>query len=190
MHPRKAAKLASVVMLVALTCADVATAGEQEDETYAAFEWFCLAHLGAPTEIPRLFDQIGIEPLGEEYASPFLYPQEGTAWFLPGSTANIVVTLSVDNVCTVTNPNVSGDGVLELLRQHTSNLLVREETVGTERQLMFAVSIIDGLGRLEARGVVLARVSNLTAIDGISLSAAPEALLRANGIEVPRWPSP
>jgi hypothetical protein len=73
-------------------------AGPSEEEVYAAFEWFCLSHLGRGELIPELFEQIGVARLPDDKARPFLPRRKGIAWLMAGNQSTFIVMLTEHGV--------------------------------------------------------------------------------------------
>src|SRR4029078_13049719 len=95
--------LAATIVVLGTARAD---AGPAENETFAAFEWFCLAHLNKATEIPGVFKAIRVTPIPDNLSQPLLSGHSGTAWFLPGNHTRLVVPLTDKGTCGVANPDV------------------------------------------------------------------------------------
>ncbi len=129
-----------------------ADAGPAEDETFAAFEWFCLAHLNKATKIPGLFKAIRVKPIPDHLSQPFLSGHSGTAWFLPGNHTRLVVTLTDKGACGVANPDVRGLGLKGLFERLLRNLHLSTERIGSETTTAYAVSYPDQGGRARYQG--------------------------------------
>jgi hypothetical protein len=165
-----------------------AYAGPAEDETFAAFEWFCLAHLNKSGDVPGLFDAIGVKPLPEDYARPFLTGHLGSVWFLPGTDTRLVVTLTDKGACGVTNPEVNGVELKKLFESLLRNRLLNSERIGSETTTAYAVSYPDKLGGPDTRAVVLMTTSVLASVKGANLGAVPERIMIQEGTKIPNWP--
>ena len=169
-----AAFIAAAIALLSHT--HIVAAGPAEDETFAAFEWFCLAHLNKSSEIPRLFENIGVKPLPEERARPFLGGHPGSAWFLPGHDTNIVVTLTNKGACGVANPNVDGLELKKIFERLLRNRSLSSDRIGSETTTAYAVSYPDKSGGPDIRTVVMMTTSVLASVKGINLGALPKEL--------------
>ena len=185
MRSRAAVILTATVVLLGTARAD---AGSAEDETLAAFEWFCLAHLNKATEIPGLFKAIRVKPIPDNLSQPFLSGHSGTAWFLPGNHTRLVVTLTDKGACGVANPDVRGLGLKGLFERLLRNLHLSTERIGSETTTAYAVSYPDKVGRPDTRAVVLMTTSALASIKGVNLSAVPERIVLSEGTKIPNWP--
>ena len=63
----------SVLMaLLHLVTVPIANAGPAEDEVFASFETYCIAHLNQSEKIPELLKQVGSVPMSEDMARGFL----------------------------------------------------------------------------------------------------------------------
>ena len=164
-----------------------ADAGPAEDETFAAFEWFCLAHLNKATEIPELFKAIRVKPIPDNLSQPFLSGHSGTVWFLRNHT-RLVVTLTDKGACGVANPDVRGLGLKGLFERLLRNLHLSTERVVSETTTAYAVSYPDKVGGLDTRAVVLMTTSALASIKGVNLCAVPERIMLLEGTKIPNWP--
>ena len=179
------AMLAAATVLLANGRAD---AGPAEDETFAAFEWFCLAHLNKATEIPGLFKAIRVKPIPDNLSQPFLCGHSGTAWFLPGNHTRLVVTVTDKGVCGVANPDVRGLGLKGLFERQLRNLHLSTERIGSETTTAYAVSYPDKVGGPDTRVVVLMTTPALASIKGVNLCAVPERIILLEGTKIPNWP--
>jgi hypothetical protein len=177
--------LTATVVLLGTARAD---AGPAEDETLAAFEWFCLAHLNKATKIPGLFKAIRVKPIPDNLSQPFLSGHSGSAWFLPDNHTRMVVTLTDKGVCGVANPDVRGPGLKGLFERLLRNLHLSTERKGRETTTAYAVSYPDKVGRPDTRAVVLMTTSALASIKGVNLSAVPERIVLSEGTKIPNWP--
>jgi hypothetical protein len=164
-----------------------ADAGPAEDETFAAFEWFCLAHLNKATEIPGLFKAIRVKPIPDNLGRPFLNGHSGTAWFLRNHT-RLVVTLSDKGACGVSNPDVRSLALKGLIESLLRNLHLSTERLGSETTTAYAVSYPDKVGGPATRAVVLMKTSALASIKGVNLCAVPEKMMLSEGMKMPNWP--
>jgi hypothetical protein len=159
-----------------------ADAGPAEDETFAAFEWFCLAHLNKSGEIPGLFDAIGVNRLPEDYARAFLAGHSGSAWFLPGSDAKPVVALTDKGACGVINPDIDGIELKRIFESLLRNRLLNSDQIGSETTTAYAVTYPDKLGGPDIHAVVLMTTSVLTSVKGVNLSAVLERIMAPEGL--------
>ena len=165
-----------------------ANAGPAEDETFAAFEWFCLAHLNKSGDVPGLFDAIGIKRLPEDYARPFLTGHSGSAWFLPGTDTRLVVTLTDKGACGVPNPEVDGIELKRIFESLLRNRSLNTSRIGSETTTTYAVTYPDRLGGPDTRTVVLMTTSVLASVKGANLGAVPERIMVLEGLKIPNWP--
>src|SRR6478672_10074240 len=163
-------------------------AGPAEDETFAAFEWFCLAHLNKATKIPGLFRAISVKPIPVKLSQHFLSGHSGRAWFLPHNHTRLIVTLTDKGVCGVTNPDVRGLGLKGLLERLLRNLHISTERKGSETTTAYAVSYPDKVGGPDNRAVVLMTAAALASIKGVNLCAVPEKMMLSEGMKMPNWP--
>jgi hypothetical protein len=173
----------TVLLGTARTDADPA-----EDETFAAFEWFCLAHLNKTTMIPRLFKAISVKPMPNKLSQHFLSGHSGSAWFLPKKHTRLVVSLRDKGVCGVTNPDVRGPGLKGMLERLLRNLHLSTERKGSETTTAYAVSYPNKVGGRDTRAVVLITTSARASGKGVNLSAVPERIMLLDGTKIPNWP--
>jgi len=179
--------LAMLVAATVLLANGRADAGPADDETFAAFEWFCLAHLNKATEIPGLFKAIKVKPIPDNLSQPYLSGHSGTAWFLPGNYTRLVVTLTNKGACGVANPDVRGLGLKGLFERLLRNLHLSTERMGSETTTAYAVSYPDKVGGPDTRALVLMTTSALASIKGVNLCAVPERIL-SEEMKIPNWP--
>ena len=177
--------LAATIVLLGTARVD---AGPAEDETFAAFEWFCLAHLNKATKIPGLFKAIRVKPIPDNLSQPFLSGHRGRAWFLPNNHTRLVVTLTDKGACGVANPDVRGPRLKGLFERLLRNLHLSTERKGSETTTAYAVSYPDKVGGPDTRAVVLMTTSALASIKGVNLCAVPEREMLWEGTKIPNWP--
>jgi hypothetical protein len=177
--------LTATTVLLGTACTD---AGPAEDETFAAFEWFCLAHLNKATKIPGLFRAISVKPIPDKLSQHFLSGHSGRAWFLPNNHTRLVVTLTDKGVCGVTNPDVRGPGLKGMLERLLRNLHLSTERKGRETTTAYAVSYPNKVGGRDTRAVVLMTTSAQASVKGVNLSAVPERIMLLDGTKIPNWP--
>jgi hypothetical protein len=177
--------LTATVVLLGTARAD---AGPAEDETFAAFEWFCLAHLNKATEIPELFKAIRVKPIPDNLSQPLLSGHSGTAWFLPGNHTRLVVTPTDKGTCGVANPDVRGTGLKGLCERLLRNLHLSTERIGSEITTAYAVSYPGKVGGPDTRALVLMATSAQASIKGVNLWAVPERRILLDGTRIPNWP--
>lgn len=163
-------------------------AGPPEEEVYAAFEWFCLSHLSRRDLIPELFEQIGVAPLPDDKARPFLAPQKGVAWLMQGSQSAFVVMLTEQGVCSLAGPRVNAQETAELFKANVRHRRLGMGRFGSQIEEAFAVTFPDRYGDSDEHAIVILTRSNLPSMTGIFLNALPEHVAREAGINVPDWP--
>jgi hypothetical protein len=163
-------------------------AGPAEDEVHAAFEWFCLSHLGRTEAIPALFEQIGVAPLPQDIAKPLVAPQEGDVWLMNGEHSRFLVSLTEEGVCSVTGPDVRAETSIELFEANIRHRRLGTERIGSQIQDVFAVTFPDPAGGPDGHAIVMLTRSNLASIAGVILNALPEQLARKEEITIPEWP--
>lgn len=164
-----------------------ASAGTTEEEVYAAFEAFCLAHIDQPAEIIKTLANVGVKPLPSDRAEAFLAPQKGTAWVLKKQT-KFAITLTDKGVCSVSAPYISGKETTRLVEKHLRHRKLNSESAGSQVQVMYAVTFPSPNGAADAHILVMLTTSGLSSIDGVIINAMPESMLREGDATVSSWP--
>jgi hypothetical protein len=159
-----------------------------EDEVHAAFEWFCLSHLGRTEDIPTLFEHIGVPPLSDDQARPVLAPHQGSAWLMDGEHSRFIVALTEQGACSLFAPYADRAKSTELFKTHIRHRKLVTERVGSQTQDVFAVTFPDAIGGSDEHALVMLTTSNLDTIQGVMLNALPEELAVEAGISIPEWP--
>lgn len=180
--------MALVVLWTWSTVIFAANAGPVEDDAYAAFETFCLSHLNQIDAVPALFEQIGILPLTDKQAKPFLAPQTGKAWLYRSKHARHVVMITDQGICSVTSPEAKGKIVRMLFEDNTQHTKLNSESMGSQTQDVYALTFPDPAGAKDGHAIVMITTSKLKSVDGVFLNALPENIIRQAGMSVPKWP--
>ena len=183
---KSAMQISACALLLGAISTTPATAGSAEDETFQAFEWFCLKHIERTAEIEGLFRDLDLPPLPDEKARIFLAPVTGAAWFVPGNETDFIVAVTHSGSCSVYGPNALASKVGGLFERFVKHRLVKEYEEGSEVVRVYVVTASD-TSKSEVHGMVLVRRSNLMT-KGVSLTSKPESAMRAGGLELPIWP--
>jgi hypothetical protein len=165
-----------------------AVAGPVEDETLAAFEWFCLAHLNKPSEVPELFKPLGISPLPANRTGPFLAGHPGTAWLLADSTTHFVVSQTDKGTCGISNPDIDATDLKRIFESLLRNRLLGTDRSGSETMNAYAVTYRDKSGGPDVHAVVSFASSALASVKSVNLVAMPEGLAAEEGLKISNWP--
>jgi hypothetical protein len=165
-----------------------AVAGPAEDETFAAFEWFCLAHLNKPNGVPELFKPLGISPLPDNRSGPFLAGHPGTAWLVPGTNTNFVVSQTNAGTCGISNPAVDATELKRIFETSLRKRLLGTDRSGSETTDAYAVTYPDKSGGPDVHAVVSFASSALASVKSVNLVALPEQLAAEEGLKIANWP--
>lgn len=172
----------SVLMaLLHLVTVPIANAGPAEDEVFASFETYCIAHLNQSEKIPELLKQVGSVPMSEDMAKGFLGPQKGSAWFHKTKSAHLSIVLTDEGVCTISSPDVNGKIVKSLFEEHSKIKMLRTENVGSQKQEFYSLTLADQYGGADINALVMIATSNLQSVGGVFLNAIPERAISAQG---------
>lgn len=158
-----------------------ASAGPAEDEIFASFETYCIAHLNQPEKIPELLRLAGGSQMSEDVAKGFLGPQKGRAWLHKTKSAQFSLVLTDEGVCTIGSPEVNGSIVKGLFEKHSKIKRLRIENIGSEKREFYSLTQADQYGGEEIYAMVMITTSNLQSVDGVFLNAIPEKALSSHG---------
>jgi hypothetical protein len=187
MSATKTIRLASAVLI--LTCCSAQSyAGPSEDNVIGAFESYCLDNLNAPDRAIKLIDALGLPKIPEPDRAILMNDHPGRAWISSGENQNYFIKLSTDGVCSISSPFANGSAVRQLFERFSRSKLLSTENVGSETQIIFAVTHPDPRGADDGHAIVMVQSSELQS-GGAGLTSVPEKAAKAAGLNIPQvWP--
>jgi hypothetical protein len=164
-----------------------ASAGEQEEQFFAAFENFCIGLLNEPKKIPEMVEAIGGKYLPEKTARMFLQGKPGRVWFLTMGQMRASITLTDKDVCSMFGKDIDGKEVQRVFEAFSSSRKFNEEDVGSQKYVYYVLNQPDQSGGKNIEAIIMLTRSNLASLDGVFLNALPKRLAKREGISVPEW---
>jgi hypothetical protein len=79
----------------------------------------------------------------------------GLAWMSSGENKNYFVKLSTDGVCSISAPYADGNAVRQLFEKLSRSKLLSTENVGSETQIIFAVTHPGWRGAEDGHAIVM-----------------------------------
>jgi hypothetical protein len=165
----------AAIVLSTMTNPTAASSFGKEEETVAAFEWFCIETAQNPQRIESLFSQIGIEPMEAHKAQPFIAPKQGKVWLLMGSYTPMVVSMTNDSICTIQSSYADGPSTLQILLDNFELRKISEDDEGTQTLSVYTLTYKSEFH------LVSVMTSKLHSIGGINISLFPADLVRKEG---------
>ena len=99
-----------------------------------------------------------------------------------------VITLADTTACTVIAPKAKGAPVLALFQEHTRNVKIQEERIGSQIEYSYEVSHDDQFRDDDAHALVVISTTQLFGGEGVILNAVSEAMIPKTITEAFTWP--
>jgi hypothetical protein len=178
-----------ILCLGAVLFVQSAAAGQIDERVFAAFEALCLDNMNELGQVSSFARTIGMPELNDEKGKLLLDGHPGHVWInKPNETIRYALILTNEGSCGVAGPNANGREILKLFLAKTRNQHLRTERIGSSVQSIFAVTRPSRRGLEDIHAIISITTSSLQTVEGVQMSAVPEALAAANGIKVPVWP--
>jgi hypothetical protein len=164
-------------------------AGPAEDNVIGAFESYCLDNLNAPDRAIRMIEALGLTEIQEPQRAVLMADHPGRAWASFAKDQKYFIKLSDEGVCSIASPVADGGLVQQLFVKLSRSRLLANEKIGSETQIIFAVTHPDPQGAGDGHAIVMVTSSDLPSVGGAALTSVPENAAKAAGLNVPRvWP--
>jgi hypothetical protein len=196
--------MARLLVLSTLTAISVSTAmlkaesSTKESQLLSDFEAICISNANKPDVIPQqLAGKGAIEagqfstdisappPIGGAFKA-LLMPLEGKSFKFRDDALILAISITDTGACSLSSPDVNGDSVEALLKDHMFANQLGKEVAGGIVHMTYAVSYPTPIDILHAL-VFIDRPLRLNS-SGVRLSSLGDLYLRARVHKEPEWP--